>query len=425
MDSTCVTTPFGRRAMSFGVLATQFAAQKNKKIEAVDKWKLYRSVCEARPLLGVTDRSLAVLNALLSFYPKNELSSEAGLVVFPSNAQLSLRAHGMAEQTLRRHLSALVEAGLIIRKDSPNGKRYARKHRGGEISEAYGFSLAPLLARKAEIEELAERIVSERLDLQRLRESISLCRRDIQKLCDMIAASGQVEAFERFQTRYNAIARSLGRNSKPAELKEIGGFLASLRAEVTNYLENIEKSENLGGNDCQNERLIKNSESESISKRQDLHEPVTTAPASTVSAQPAYAAPISAKPSPPSPKPVLQKQFFVPDIVLVLKACPDIPLYAPGGAVTDWRDLEVATSVIKTMFNISQSAYQDALVTFGRQGTAAILACLLQKADQISSLGGYLRNLTRKAQEGGFDLQTMLLAQLRGRKDTMEASMPC
>lgn len=425
MDSTCVTTPFGRRAMSFGVLATQFAAQKNKKIETVDKWKLYRSVCEARPLLGVTDRSLAVLNALLSFYPKNELSSEAGLVVFPSNTQLSLRAHGMAEQTLRRHLSALVEAGLIIRKDSPNGKRYARKHRGGEISEAYGFSLAPLLARKAEIEEMAERIVNERLDLQRLRESISLCRRDIQKLCEMIAASGEVETFEGFQTRYNAIARSLGRNSKPAELKEIAGFLASLRAEVTNYLENIEKSENLGGNDCQNERLIKNSESESISKRQDLHEPATTAPASTPSAQPAYAAPVSAKPLPPSPNAVLHKQFFVPDIVLVLKACPDISLYAPGGAVTGWRDLEVATSVIKTMFNISQSAYQDALATFGRQGTAAVLACLLQKADQISSIGGYLRNLTRKAQEGGFDVQTMLLAQLRGRKDTMEASMPC
>ena len=91
--------------------------------------------------------------------------------------------------------------------------------------------------------------------------------------------------------------------------------------------------------------------------------------------------------------------------------------------MTGWRDLEVATSVIKTMFNVSQSAYQDALTTFGRQGTAAILACLLQKADQISSLGGYLRNLTRKAHEGGFDLQAMLLAQLRGRTDGMERSM--
>lgn len=421
MDSTCVTTPFGRRAMSFGVLATQFAAQKNRKCEAVDKWKLYRSVCEARPLLGVTDRSLAVLNALLSFYPKNELSSEAGLVVFPSNTQLSLRAHGMAEQTLRRHLSALVEAGLIIRKDSPNGKRYARKHRGGEISEAYGFSLAPLLARKTEIEELAERIIRERLDLQRLRETISLCRRDIQKLCEMIAASGKIEIFDGFQARYNDIARALGRNSKTAELKEIAGFLASLRTEVTNYLENLEKSENLSGNDCQNERLIKNSESESISEPQELEDAAPVRTAATIASASADAAVTGVTPPKPTPRNDLHKQFFVPDIVLVLKACPDISLYAPGGAVTGWRDMEVATSVIRTMFSISQSAYQDALATFGRQGTAAILACLLQKADQISSLGGYLRNLTRKAQEGSFDLQAMLMAQLRGRTDKQEA----
>ncbi|MFK3691793.1 plasmid replication protein RepC [Agrobacterium tumefaciens] len=424
MDSTCVTTPFGRRAMSFGVLATQFAAQKNRKIEAVDKWKLYRSVCEARPLLGVTDRSLAVLNALLSFYPKNELSNEATLVVFPSNTQLSLRAHGMAEQTLRRHLSALVEAGLIIRKDSPNGKRYARKHRGGEISEAYGFSLAPLLARKAEIEELAERIISERLDLQRLRETISLCRRDIQKLCEMIAASGETDIVEGFQARYKAIAVSLGRNSKSAELREIANFLASLRSEVTNYLENIEKSEKMGGNDCQNERLKKSSESESISKRQNSEEPAIAVPASQIRMPQVSVAPVSETPRPSLAKPVSQKQFFVPDIVLVLKACPDICHYAPGGAVTSWRDLEVATAVIKTMFNISHSAYHEALLTFGRQGTAAILACLLQKADQISSLGGYLRNLTRKAGEGGFELQTMLLAQLRGRKENSGATMP-
>ncbi|WP_407804874.1 helix-turn-helix domain-containing protein, partial [Staphylococcus aureus] len=81
---------------------------------------------------------------------------------------------------------------------------------------AYGFSLAPLLARKTEIEELAERIIRERLDLQRLRETISLCRRDIQKLCEMIAASGKIEIFDGFQARYNDIARTLGRNSKTA-----------------------------------------------------------------------------------------------------------------------------------------------------------------------------------------------------------------
>ena len=37
---------------------------------------------------------------------------EDDLIVFPSNEQLSLRAHGMPASTLRRHLAGLVDAGL-------------------------------------------------------------------------------------------------------------------------------------------------------------------------------------------------------------------------------------------------------------------------------------------------------------------------
>ena len=58
----------------------------------------------------------------------------------------------MSEPTLRRHLAALVEAGLIIRRDSPNGKRYARRV-DEEVAQAFGFDLAPLVARAAEFEE--------------------------------------------------------------------------------------------------------------------------------------------------------------------------------------------------------------------------------------------------------------------------------
>jgi len=79
----------------------------------------------------VTERALAVLNALLTFPPETALTGEDDLVVFPSNQLLSLRAHGMPASTLRRHLAALVDAGLIIRRDSPNGKRYARMDEAG------------------------------------------------------------------------------------------------------------------------------------------------------------------------------------------------------------------------------------------------------------------------------------------------------
>ncbi|PUB62164.1 replication initiation protein RepC, partial [Rhizobium leguminosarum bv. viciae USDA 2370] len=151
METGSVTTPFGRRSMTLGMLASQVMAGEIKPDQSVDKWKLFRALCEAKPLLGIGDRTLAVLNALLSFYPKNELAQGNGLIVFPSNIQLSLRTHGMAEQTVRRHLAALVEAGLLVRKDSPNGKRYVRRDRAGEVDEAFGFSLAPLLARAEEI----------------------------------------------------------------------------------------------------------------------------------------------------------------------------------------------------------------------------------------------------------------------------------
>ncbi len=64
--------------------------------------------------------------------------------------------HSMAPATPRRHLASLVEAGLIIRRDSPNGKRFARRGQGGEIESAFGFDLTPLIARLAEIHKLLE-----------------------------------------------------------------------------------------------------------------------------------------------------------------------------------------------------------------------------------------------------------------------------
>ncbi|WP_245455990.1 helix-turn-helix domain-containing protein [Mesorhizobium sp. M7A.F.Ca.US.008.03.1.1] len=58
---------------------------------------------------------------------------------------------------------------------SPNGKRYARKGRGGEIEEAFGFSLArcwPGLQFKA----AAERVHADNKALRLMRERITLDR---------------------------------------------------------------------------------------------------------------------------------------------------------------------------------------------------------------------------------------------------------
>ncbi|MEY9161891.1 hypothetical protein ABIE78_000010 [Sinorhizobium fredii] len=104
MQSGNVTTPFGRRPMTLALVRRQIATTEIKPGKSADKWKVFRDVSEAREVLGLQDRSLAVLDALLTFYPDNELRQDAQLIVFPSNAQLTLRAHGIAGATLRRHL---------------------------------------------------------------------------------------------------------------------------------------------------------------------------------------------------------------------------------------------------------------------------------------------------------------------------------
>src|SRR6202166_371551 len=154
------TTPFGRRSLTLAHVASQANAKARPAEKAVHKWQVFRAICTAKARIGVSERALAVLDALLSFHPETALSGD-GLIVFPSNQQLALRAHGMAPATLRRHLAALIDCGLIIRRDSPNGKRYARKGKGGEIALAFGFDLAPLVVRAEEFEGMAQEIEAE------------------------------------------------------------------------------------------------------------------------------------------------------------------------------------------------------------------------------------------------------------------------
>jgi replication initiation protein RepC len=396
MQSGHVTTPFGRRPMTLAMLASQAKAREIEPDKSIDKWQLYRWLCEARQRLGVTDRAMALLNALLSFYPHSALSEEHGLIVFPSNAQLSLRAHGMAEQTIRRHLAVLVETGLLTRKDSANGKRYARRDGAGDVGEAFGFSLAPLLARAEEIEAIAQDVVSERIAFQSIRERLTICRRDIAKLIVTAVDEGAPGDWESIHLHFRGLVGSIPRSPSKIQVAEILDEMEMLREEIVNLLEMQMKAKETGGNPSQNERHIQNSnpdsitESEPLSKKeqgQNLNKPIGVA----------HVAP--------------ELKSF--PLGLVLQACPDIAMYGPDGKITNWRDLMGAAVVVRSMLGVSPSAYQEACEILGPENTAVIMACILERGGHINSAGGYLRSLTDRARKGEFSLGPMLMALLR------------
>lgn len=420
MESGSVTTPFGRRSMTLGMLASQAATRRIEPGQSIDKWKLYRALCEARPLLGITDRALAILNALLSFYPKGELCEDNGLIVFPSNAQLSLRAHGMAEQTIRRHVATLVDAGLLIRKDSPNGKRYARKEQGGELREAFGFSLAPLLVRAEEIERLAAEVVAERLHLQRLRERLTLCRRDVAKLIEMALEEGAAGNWSAIHLHFRSVVEQLPRSPSAEQIAATLDELEMLREEIVNQLEMQVKTYNQGGNAPHTERHIQNSNPQSITELEPSFETKQGAtaedgsegraePTEQIQKDEAKIDPVSGTHAASAANAAL-RSF---PLGLVLQACPEIMAYGPRGAIGTWRDLMAAAVVVRSMLGVSPSAYEQACEIMGAENAATVMACVLERAGHINSAGGYLRDLTRRAERGEFAIGPMLMALAR------------
>ena len=164
-------------------VASQMVATARPPEKVVHKWKIYQAICAARPRLGVSERSLSGIERTINVPSGNcvdrqrKISSSSHPIICSS-----LRAHGMPASTLRRHLAVLVDAGLIVRRDSPNGKRYARKVTPARIELAFGFDLSPLVVRSEEFESLAAAIETEARALKRVRERITLCRRDIAKM---------------------------------------------------------------------------------------------------------------------------------------------------------------------------------------------------------------------------------------------------
>ncbi|WP_426233533.1 plasmid replication protein RepC [Pararhizobium sp. DWP3-4] len=400
MQIGSVTTPFGRRPMTLALVKGQLATAEAKSGRSADKWKVFRDACEARAVLGVTDRALSVLNALLSFYPDQQLGEERGLVVFPSNNQLTVRAHGITGSTLRRHLAALVDAGLIIRKDSPNGKRYAHKDKSGTVEDAFGFSLAPMLARAAELAHMAQQVAADRKAFRLAKERLSICRRDVRKLISAAMEEGASGDWGTIEQHFIGLLARLPRTPIIGDLEPITEEMEMLRDEIVNLLEMQVNSEKPDSNAVQIERHIQNSNTDSI------HE-----------SEPSSETKQGAKPSQAiRPAGQLIKAF---PLGMVLRACPEIAMYGPGGSVGNWRDLMAAAVVVRSMLGVSPSAYQNACEIMGPENAAAAMACILERGGQINSAGGYLRDLTRRAEDGEFSLGPMLMALLRANSSAV------
>ncbi len=397
------TTPFGRRMLTLAHVANQALAKTRPPEKAVHKWTVFRTICSAKARVGVSERALAVLDALLTFHPETVLTGK-DLIVWPSNQQLALRAHGMAPATLRRHIAALVDAGLIVRRDSPNGKRYARKGRGGDVELAFGFDLSPIVVRAETFGTWAEEVLAEERALKIVRERITLCRRDIAKMIatgieEGVPTQGSGEGpatWADIHALFRGIVGRVPRTASQAELAPLADELSMLADEVLNILESHTETQNISANESQTERHKQNSNPDTLIELE----------------------PVSRKDTGASVEPLPAKARLplgVYPLGMVLDACPDLSDYAKGG-ISNWRDFLATVGVVRPMLGISPSAWDTAQAVMGETQAAIVVAAILQRGATISSAGGYIRDLTRRAEEGAFSVGPMLMALIGSRQ---------
>ncbi|SEA88057.1 plasmid replication protein RepC [Rubrimonas cliftonensis] len=400
------TTPFGARPVSAALLATTERVARQANVPHADKWTIFRDLCVGRAAFGVSDRDLSVLNALLSFHRGASLSDNEVTVVFPSNAALSERAHGMAESTLRRHLAALTRAGLVLRHDSPNGKRYARKSAAGDVVVAFGFDLRPLLVRAQEIAGAAQaaRDAIERMKMQR--ERLSLAMRDAAKLVAYVEDASSDQAGSAIEQLLSELFALRSRARRRLDERELDSALADATALVQVAMELVQasvqpSSEKMDGNDADNERRHQNSKTDA-----SCFEPLEHKHAKNRCGEERQRL-RGLRRSEETTKLVEDVPF-----ALVREACRELAAYN-GGRLDGWRDVTRAAHFVRGLMGVSPSAWEEAVDVMGNITASLTLGCMLERSSEIRNPGGYLRALIFKARSSQFTPIGMLMAILK------------
>ena len=369
----------------------------------VNKWELLRELSKAQAAFGVSERDLTVVQGLLSFFPADALGGNAEMVVFPSNKAICERLNGMPCSTMRRHLARLVEAGLLVRRDSPNGKRYMRKH--GDERVAFGFDLSPLFCRAEEIARAAEAVREAEDRVRRLREVVSLMRRDLAALAEFgEEMQPGLGLWDRLRDTAALTARALRR--KPS-LDDLSQFRTELEALLDQARDAIDgpKTEEMVTNDARSGRHHHNSNEDSIDFEPALEK--------------RRAAAVEPDDQPDAPEVSIDesdtRQTPKIPLHLVIVGCPTLKTFYQG-EIRHWHQLFDAACHVRPAMGISASAWEEAQRCMGAEQAAIVVVAMLERFAEIKSPGGYLRALTAKAAAGEFSCGPMVMA-LIGRRN--------
>lgn len=299
-------------------------------------------------------------------------------LVWPSNEFLMERT-GHSERSVRYALAELVKLGLIEARESANGKRFAIRTANGQIKDAFGFDLAPLLLLKDEHTIAVERIRAMKRQHDLAMDQITICRRASREILLALDAwsAGSADLWSEFEV---LMARTPRRDAQGA----IDGLLAAWETFKGSLMTLYNAASD--GNSCPHIENNKNAPDQSYTNGYEMKR----------------AAPAEVKLSD------------------VIDACPDALEFA--GEVRRPEHLMAEAARIRGGMGVSQSGWAEVRELLGGAAGVAFFVALQircidrRNKDTITNFGGYFRVFARRIAAGEVKLAAEVFELRRKRR---------
>ena len=369
----------------------------------------------AAPRLGLSPRLVHAVDWLFRFTQPQDWGRGGRPIVWPS-ASLQQDALGLSPTQVKGINRALIEAGLITMKDSPNGKRYGRRDRHGRITEAYGFDLSPMAARHAEFVRVAEAARAKRAEMGRLRRRATIARNGITQILETAAEYGfQGEEWTTLARDSRNLARGL-RTVERIEAMALG--VESLERRQRAGRERLEML--LSGVSAGVPEAV-NSDPKGAENRPHhyTYKPSPYPEQDTVVADKGCSAPAETTvPDPATPEPQTEPQETQPvkpartDGTVLQLSTDELVQLAPrlraylATPVPTWPEVVNAADWLRGDLGVSKPLWGEACLALGREQAAIAVAIVSAKpaGHFRSSPGGYFHGMVTKAKTGELNL---------------------
>lgn len=317
----------------------------------------------AAPRLGLSSSVISTLDAMIScLAPKRNHHT-----VFASNSTLTFRRNGISARTIRRHVATLQEVGLLVRRDSPNRKRFTKHNSQTGQALRFGFDLSPLFDRLNEIFSMAAEVMKEREQIDYLRAKIR-------------AAANASLIDNPHDTMALNIFRVLRRKLTLEDCEAILSALPINQVEAESPDDETSDSTNtMTASDGQNVRHHHKSNKEHIDK-ENIQQKKQTTPR-------------------PSDAPIT-----IPEL---LSACPEAAEFSLRRIETV-HDVVAHARTLAPMIGISPQSYEEAQERLGALRVAATVWAIIQLQDKIKAVGAYFRSITTGSKSEGFSPEKLI-----------------